>query len=351
MIVSHSRRRALRLGVRQKCRGLTLLELILALGLSVVLLGLIAVAINFQARALDLKRAEVEEAEIARAVLRHIEGDLRGAVWSYEAADFGAVTDLAGASGIDASALDPSALEGFDPDNPDLDSLSGAVGGEEEEANPNTSDIAASAQPPAKSGIYGNRSELQIDVSRLPRIDEYEATLAMGDEFTQIPSDVKSVAYYLRPGAAEEPTVGAAPLATASQDQRGGLVRRERDRAVTLYAGENGDPSDTAGDLLAPEVTRLEFRYFDGTDWVEEWDSTALGGLPVAVEIGVAIRRADSQANDSNVQFGGDLSTVTEEELVFRLLVRIPTATPLEDVEAAAPIEEEAADPSTSGGF
>jgi hypothetical protein len=54
--------------------------------------------------------------------------------------------------------------------------------------------------------------------------------------------------------------------------------------------------SDTASDQLVgvqgileqdfvPEVSWLEFRYFDGSSWSDSWDSAGGRGLPVAVEI------------------------------------------------------------------
>jgi len=43
------------------------------------------------------------------------------------------------------------------------------------------------------------------------------------------------------------------------------------------------DPED---EILARNVKSLTMRYFDGTDWQDEWDSTTLGNvLPYAVEM------------------------------------------------------------------
>ena len=56
-------------------------------------------------------------------------------------------------------------------------------------------------------------------------------------------------------------------------------------------AGTISAPSDTdilmaeAAEFLAPEVVSLTFRYFDGVDWVEEWDSDLQGAVPTAIEI------------------------------------------------------------------
>ena len=61
-----------------------------------------------------------------------------------------------------------------------------------------------------------------------------------------------------------------------------GLVRRVMDRAVTLCASENGNLQglQQAAEVVAPEVTSVEFQYFDGTQWLLEWDSAEMGGCP-----------------------------------------------------------------------
>ncbi|WP_145059093.1 hypothetical protein [Lignipirellula cremea] len=328
--------------------GLTLLELILALALSVVLLGIIAMAINFQARALDLKRAEVEEAEIARAVLRYIESDLRGAVWESPPTDFSSASAL---SGLDSTNVD-DLLGGNpgDPTNPTSPTTGGTgdgtSAGGDAPANPNTEDIAGTSQPAVRAGLYGNQYELQIDVSRLPRIDEYEAVLAVGSEVAEIPSDVKTIAYFLRQnaGAATGPSSSAGSgLSDSTPDVQEGLIRREMDRAVSLYAATNGQAFENAGQLLAEEVARLEFRYFDGAQWLLEWDSDQLGGLPLAVETMIAIRRADQDPDEMPVD-DGPITLDNPYELVYRLVVRIPIAVPLED-ETAVPVDDPAAEP------
>ena len=60
--------------------GLTLLELILALALSVLVLMAIGMAIDMHYRMFDVRRTSIEETHVARAVLRSIADDLRTAV-------------------------------------------------------------------------------------------------------------------------------------------------------------------------------------------------------------------------------------------------------------------------------
>ena len=60
--------------------GLTLLELILALALSVLVMMAIGMAIDIHYRMFDVRRTSIEETHVARAVLRSIADDLRTAV-------------------------------------------------------------------------------------------------------------------------------------------------------------------------------------------------------------------------------------------------------------------------------
>src|SRR5688572_1801755 len=69
-----------RLVRRAQRTGLTLLELILALALSVLVMMAIGMAIDIHYRMFDVRRTSIEETHVARAVLRSIADDLRTAV-------------------------------------------------------------------------------------------------------------------------------------------------------------------------------------------------------------------------------------------------------------------------------
>ena len=64
----------------RKRRGFTLLELILALGLTVIVVGLVSMAVGTQLRLAAAGRAQVQEAQLARALLHRIADDLHNAV-------------------------------------------------------------------------------------------------------------------------------------------------------------------------------------------------------------------------------------------------------------------------------
>jgi hypothetical protein len=316
--------------VRKPKSGVTLVELLLALALTGVVLMVIGMAIDLNLRTLDSRRAEIERAQLAQAVLRHIAMDLQNAV-IYEPIDTSSVPTMS--SGGDAMGLAEDA--GLS------DLLGDPVLGTDSMLSESTMDIANTVAPTSVPGLFGNQYELQVDVSHLPRVDQYERMFAAAAEsvVADIPSDVKTVAYYLNSGMLDSAgaVAGVDPMASTGMSAMtgtggSGLVRRALDRAVTAWASQSGslDTQVTYGDLLAPEVNYLEFRYFDGTQWLTEWDSTTLGGLPVAVEITIGIDPAyglDQASADVAQMREVSMSDMTE--YMFRLVVRIPTAKPL----------------------
>ena len=329
-------------------RGVTLLEMILALALTAIVLVLISQAVHLHLSVFDVGRSEIEQPQVARAVLRYIAADLRNAVRSTAAdAAGGGPAMAAGNSGsANASTTSPSTSSSKQSTGSSGTQKSTGTKNASTTKNTNTgantnADAAGSTPSLDVAGLYGSQYELHIDVSRPPRVDQYTpASVASGTGAPpDIPSDVKTVSYFLNSGG----TAGTAG-ATGSPGANGttGLYRREQDRAVTSYASKgsggsaggssgSGDSSsgsgDTSGQLLAPEVNRLEFRYFDGTSWVTDWDSQQQGGLPMAVEITLGI----DPTVGVNAAAGGPTAvpgmTATDtDEFTYRLVVRVPVA-------------------------
>ena len=160
---------------------------------------------------------------------------------------------------------------------------------------------------------------------------------------------MKTIAYYLQPdtGAtlanqallADETT----PVASSSSPGQGwgrGLVRRALDRAATQWAFENNDLSrlDATGEVIAQEVVALEFRYFDGQQWLTEWDSELAAGLPMAIEVAMGIEADDGDARFQNAADNtqdtlSDTSPASNIR-VYHQVIRIPSAEPTFDQDA-----------------
>ncbi len=305
-------------------RGVTLIELMLALALSAFILVAIGMAIDVNLRALDARRSHVEQAQLARAVLRRIADDLRSAVRT-ETTDFSSVEDLA----TDVLPIDASELTGM-----------AESAGVDPSVTSSATNIADSLAPPAVPGVYGNQYELQVDISRLPRLDEYQVMMSSDPNVSlvDVPSDVKTVAYYIQPTGA---ITADSSLATGSAGRQqttsingsnGGLVRRELDRAVTQWAMNNAnyEALQQKAQVLAPEVAYVEFRYFDGTQWWTEWDSQVQGTLPVAVDIAIAIVSPpqDLEGQPLSAASFTSFADLPQGTSIYRLVVRLPVGEP-----------------------
>lgn len=442
------RQRAIRWLLSRPRRGLSLLELILALGLSALVLYAISMAVDLHLRSLDIRRTHVEESQIARAVLSMIANDLRGAIPQHRVdmsaveqmamnaltGSIGAAAQAAGGSsqggtsggggsggttgapggstggstsgsstagGRSMSAGGQNSLPGSlaDANSPasagssrstgsngsgsgggrqgssattgtagvssggaggagsgagslansagssgqsSNDTTSGMEGTSDDGSTPNNTNLASSGNVPPVVGLYGNQYELQIDVSHLPRPDQYwvMATDLANPALPSIPSDVKTVTYFVQsPDMANGQVRDRLAGQSAGASPAVGLVRREIDRSVFLYAAGYGstDKILQSGDLLAPEVIGVQFQYFDGTTWLSYWDSEQMGGLPVAVEVVLLIQpRVRSSSGFSFLGFGSAGATVVEP-LAYRLLVHLP----LSNADAAAQSQTE----------
>lgn len=303
--------------------GFTLLETILSVALTAIIASLIASAINFHLRQLTTRRTQTEEAQLARALLRRIADDLRATV-VYRPADFSTVEELS-ASFEAAEGL----LSGEEtPEEADLDSDSESGSGD---------DIATSVIPSANPGLFGNQYELQVDVSRIPRYEEFAMVSQYGDP-NQMGSlsDIKTISYFMAGGGATSGAANATGFATTSPGavDQGGLARRVVDRGTSRYATENGIFAllDDNVEVFAPEVASIEFAYFDGLQWTLEWDSELRGGIPLAIEITLIFMPADQREEEMSMT---ELSaSQIDPNDIYRLVVHLPNSSAEELAEA-----------------
>lgn len=322
--------------------GFTLLEVALAVSLSVLIVAAIASAIHLNVNVLQKQQTRIEQSQIARNVLMMIANDVRAA-FQYKPSDVTGLDGLAvsqatiagvalGAdfsetdmSQLDTGGGDPSAL---DPNAIDPSLLAGMAGGsgadsgempEATSANSTSNqNIAAGPAEILRPGIYGNSSELMLDISRLPRIDQYSPLVLGTSGPVSLPSDLKTIAYFVA-GESMETDAMQVGLPVSGQ---GGLYRRELDRAIAAFdlnvAGTLASQGYTR--LIASEVVGLEFRYFNGEDFQSEWDSDLEGGFPAAIEITLVIdpQRELRETAESEMQLA--------EVLAWRTVVHLPVA-------------------------
>jgi hypothetical protein len=319
--------------------GYTLLEIVLALSLTVVVMSAIGMAIFLHLRAVDHTRIAIERDQLARTLMRRIGDDLRSAVRREPFDDaglqslLGAAKNAAGALAGGGASSGASGAGGNSAGSPNTGGTTspgttGTTGttrttkaaGTARSASGTGDDAAASEDPAAAgtpaavAGLYGTATELQIDIARVPRPDEFaEAMIAGG----VAPADVKTVYYFL--------AQASAGLTTSDT----GLMRSEMNRATALFASENGDLEifTQGAEPLASEVVGLQFRYFDGLEWFPEWSSQERNGLPLAIEIALVI--ADPTNIDETLMAGAIVDPTMDEvdpELVYHTVVHLPNA-------------------------
>lgn len=190
-------------------------------------------------------------------------------------------------------------------------------------------------------GLFGNATELRIDVLQIPAFQMAPTPTAQEMEDTTQPRklqapELRTVYYSFFQSVSPEETL---------PDARVGLTRRELDFetpeeldseestgfaevavAEEMPAEEVASTSapSTFDQLLevgmdssvmwAPEVVSLQFRYFDGSKWQNSWDSLAKKGLPVAVEMNLAVASLDD-ADSLREAAGGMAQTMGSDSL------------------------------------
>ncbi len=86
-------------------------------------------------------------------------------------------------------------------------------------------------------------------------------------------------------------------LLEEDSEKKDGTYLLLRQVTTDLLAPKQMDPEEQ---VLCRNVVSLNFRYFDGTGWVDSWDSTAdANSLPLAVEVDLQIAHKDKYSSNS----------------------------------------------------
>lgn len=278
-----------------KRAGFTLLEVLVTVAVTLLLMTAVYSAIDLHWRYDTAGRLEMERGQIARAVLQRMAIDIRSVQFAEPE------------SGGEEAELEEEAVELLDPDAAVL-----------------TNSI----------GVVGTTNRLMLHVSKpLPARALRNAVLDEGDELFQ--SDQLSVAWFLadfdggelealvaaRVDAQPREGVFALLADRTTNDGPLGLARTEGDRFQLSQAQADGDMSLLAdrAEFLAPEIEFLAFRYFDGVDWQEDWDSEALGALPLAIEITIGF----VPPPEDDVLRAGAADSIPDQ---YRFVVALPMA-------------------------
>ena len=318
----------------------TLFEVLIVLSLSAMIMLMVGSAIQLHLRMTDASGDAVKNAQLARVILRQISNDLRSATFAKSTQPSTAGPDEAGARGADApdSESPPDSSSSGSPS----DDASNATAGPDDDVQSQQIDAATQTAP----GLYGDAEQIRIDIVRAVDTRDWFASLESqtsvidSDTLTRAYGGLQTVAYFLS-GTDNVSTSGASITATVEShfnqnltqnpDQVGGLVRQVVDHPIASWALESGGGAelDRYCQLYAPEVVSIAFRYFDGTQWSEDWDSYELGGLPVAVEVTLMLATGD-ESEDMSPYY----QVFQDADSVYTMVVHIPTALPTDETEA-----------------
>ena len=275
--------------------GYSLLELILAMALMVVIMSGVAGAINIYMVQVAKQQARVERELVSRNSLSMMARDIRAAI-QHKATDFGGLNTL-----LETFALMEGVIE------------------EREEEDQVFDEEEVSFRPT----LLGTANAIMLDISRLPRLDQYNPLAERLSEEQSTVSDIKSISYFF-----SSQKGGYDPKVSRRENEiPGGLYRREIDRAVANFRGDESLQirPDEFAELVAPEIAELGFRYFDGQNWSESWDSEEAGGFPRAVEIILVVDPRRVSSASTSYQYNGFDQTIMERH---RLTVFLPMAEP-----------------------
>lgn len=240
---------------RNDASGFSLLEVLIALALTVMLLSAVYAAIDLYWKFERAGRVEMERTQIIRAIVARMDEDFGSIV-------FKAPSD---------ETFDDLLEEELEEQSPLT------LGGLEEEGTGIT------------FGLVGNAELLHLSVSKPSRSLSYASFLEREDPDSRM-SDLMTATYGLAPVSTgrermttttftrTEPPVDPA---IEAQRPKTGFGRRLYD----LYALTSTSDTLEPHDVTAPEITDVRFRYFDGADWGDGWDSREIGALPRAIEV------------------------------------------------------------------
>jgi prepilin-type N-terminal cleavage/methylation domain-containing protein len=254
-------------------RGFTLLEMLLAMLVSVMLMGALYVAVDVQLRHAQAGRDVIEQSTLAHSLMARMTNDIKKCVTSVAPVQPPPLLTQA-STGNTAAANSSAGTPSSSADSSSANSSSTPATNNATNSDP-SSGSAATSLPPTRDtiqfqlGVKGDANSLSLYLSRIPYV--YEKNVLPG----QVLSDLRIVTYWLA-------TDGSTPL---------GLVRREF-TDVTSDEANGAASGPNTGVIIAPEVQSLQFRYFDGLKWFDAWDGTQLGldgltpiGPPAAIEI------------------------------------------------------------------
>ena len=333
--------------------GFTLIEVIIALSLSLVLVSAIYSAVSLHWRHETIGRERIDRAQVSLAILRLMSEDIgsasftppsgtatdedegaastggssSGGTSSSSSSTAGAASSgtastgaaAGGASSTGASSTGGASATGSTSTGGSIGAATGASGAAE-------AGTAASLTP-TSLGIFGTAETLQIDISHPVREDviPQSITAPTTQAVPKLTDNVRVTWAMVTPSTAASDAKGLSilsiPPALARQ-----LTDRLRDAVVKPDKATLNSPLDDAS-ILAREVVQLQFQYYDGYAWVSEWDSVVKGRLPRAIEVTIGFHKPEYKRS-------GSANPQSSDTIVpIKHVILVPASTPVSGAE------------------
>ncbi|MBL4883575.1 MAG: prepilin-type N-terminal cleavage/methylation domain-containing protein [Planctomycetaceae bacterium] len=245
--------------LHQKARtAFTLLELILAAGLTSVVLAVVMTSMTMFVNIERSSQQQLVSAELARNLLRQLEWDLR-CLRAIKPADL--ISEDESETEALATALDPEAM---------VESLTEATPADELPvlvAGPKLLQLIIEPRINQSSAGSYKIAEQGLTAEDLGRRTRCVAWVTPGDEMWS--------AYEVE------------------EEQGKSLVR------IACVLDSQTDLIGTTEYLNLPELQSISFMYFDGEEWGEQWDSDENESLPKAIEVTIEIAGSQDAAESS----------------------------------------------------
>ena len=242
------------MGRRIHRSGFTLIEVMLSVGLTTLLMAGLYTAMNIYWMASVESYDEVNRAQVARALMRDLSRDIRSCTFVEQ--------------------------EMSDEEDEDYeDSSSGSA----------TDDALGTYT----NGLFGTDKDLVLYISRPSGSGTYINAQTLIDPLDRS-SDAMIIRYLLAEdgGSGLSSQIASDPDYQEIEENVKGLARMSGDQVGLSTAIASGDVEMQllASELIAQEVMDISFEYYNGVEYLTEWDSTVLNAMPNAIRVTLTIR-------------------------------------------------------------
>ena len=232
--------------------GFTIIEVLLAVGLTSLLMAAMYSAMNIYWTTAADSYDEIERVQVARSLLRFIARDIKSVTF------------------VEQDTLDS-----------------------DEEDNQTEDEDAGTEMSSYDNGLFGTDKDLVLYISRPTRDTAYVDRQLLTDPNDRS-SDAMIIRYFLADSGAGDlaGAVGSTFADPDSADSVVGLARMQGDLAGLSLAINASDMAtqEAASELIAREVADMQFQYWDGLEYQPEWDSTESNAMPQAIEVILKLR-------------------------------------------------------------